>query len=125
MKLIIMGLLVLLLLVDPLVACAKPAPAPAPTTVPATKPTTAPVPTTAPAPAPTTAPAVKERTITLGFLSGFTGPLAVNTKRQFDMSKAYYEWASQTGLIPGIKFDMVTEDTRYDMAQIVPAYMRM
>ena len=41
------------------------------------------------------------------------------------MCKAYYEWASQTGLIPGIKFDMVTEDTRYDMAQIVPAYMRM
>lgn len=41
------------------------------------------------------------------------------------MCKAYYEWASQTGLMSGVKFDIVTEDTRYDMAQIVPAYMRM
>ena len=106
-KLIVIGLLVLSLLAMPLfAACAKPTPAPAP----------------APSPAP--APAT-ERTITLGFLSGFTGPLAVPTKLQFNMCQAYYTWASETGLIPGIKFNMVTEDTRYDMAQIVPAYMRM
>ena len=110
-KLVVAGLLVLSLLAIPLVAaCAKPAPAPTP----------APTPAPAPAPAP-----AKERTITLGFLSGFTGPLAVPTKMQFNMCKAYYEWAGESGLIPGIKFDMVTEDTRYDMAQIVPAYMRM
>ncbi|MCH8864219.1 MAG: ABC transporter substrate-binding protein, partial [Chloroflexi bacterium] len=102
----IIGVLFAVILISSLLlaACAQPAPAPAP------------------APDPTPA---KERTITLGFLSGFTGPLAIPTKMQFNMSKAYYDWASDTGLMPGIRFNMVTEDTRYDMAQIVPAYMRM
>lgn len=54
-----------------------------------------------------------------------SGAMAEPTKYVLDMSHALYKWVNDTNYIPGIKIEYVTEDDRYDRAQIVTCYKRL
>ena len=51
--------------------------------------------------------------------------MAKPTKISWQISKAIYDWASETDYIPGVNIELPTEDNRYDMSMIVPAYMKL
>lgn len=122
---ILCGLLALSFL---FVACAKPAPAPASPTAVAPKPT--PTATAAPSPSPSAKPTpsptvVAKKTVTIGYIGDFSGPLAEATKRSYQATLDLAKWATETGYIPGLNIEIATEDDRYDQAQVITAYKKV
>jgi len=122
----VLGMLALSLLAMPLLAACgqKEAPAPAPAPAPKPSPAPAPKPSPAPAPKPTPAPAAT-RTVKVGYIAGFTGPLAEGTKEAFAGAKAVFDWANETNYIPGLKVEMVSGDDQYQAAKVMQAYKQI
>jgi len=62
----------------------------------------------------------------VGAIMDHTGAMAEpTTKGVLPAAKAYYTWVNENNYIPGVKIELVSEDDRYDRAQIVNAYKRL
>jgi len=68
---------------------------------------------------------VATRTVNVGYIAGFTGPLAEGTKEAFAGAKAVFDWANETNYIPGLKVEMVSGDDQYDAAKVMQAYKQI
>lgn len=135
----------MLLVLTPLIAAcgdnATPAPTTAPTiaATPKTQATTAP--TTAPSttkPAATTAapkpvattpapaqPAAKPSTVTMGLIADLTGPTAAGSMGDVWGIEDTFKWANETNYVPGVKFESITYDNRFDIGRSINGYELM
>ncbi len=140
---LLFALLATVVLLLPLAAaCEAPTPAPvvtpkpqgttpAPTTAPATaKPAaTTPAPTAKPAtatPQPATPkPAAKPVTITVGIVSDMTGPTASGAVWEIWGFEDIAKWANETNYVPGVNFQTVAYDNRFDVGRSMSGYELM
>jgi len=64
----------------------------------------------------------EERTITIGFLTDFTGPGGPAIALLYPVIEDLVKYYNEEGLIPGAKVRLVSYDTRMDPARYVPGY---
>ncbi len=143
---ILAALMAVVFLASLVIACEKPAPpTAAPTATPPPKPastTPAPVASTAapatpkpstpapvattPAPKPSTpAPAVKPVTIRIGLISDMTGPTATTAIGEIWGWEDAAKWSNETGYVPGVNFETISYDNRFDVGRSLNGYELM
>ncbi len=137
LKLIAVPLLAVIFLMVPiLVACQPPALTAAPTQVPTAVTTAVPTgaataaatpkPSTAtPAPSATPKPAARPATISVGVVSDMTGPTASGAVWEISGFQDIAKWANETNYVPGVIFDTIAYDNRFDMGRSLNAYELM
>jgi len=64
----------------------------------------------------------KSRQITAGVIVDLTGPLAMNGQPMYLGVKDSFQDANDRNAVPGIEFNSVVYDTKYDAAKTAPAY---
>ncbi len=143
----LVSLLAVLMLLLPVIGACRESPASSPTVVVTPRPQTAtpaPVATprtqattrapVTPSPAPKTQitrapatpePAAKPVTMTMGLISDLTGPTASGSMGDNWGIEDYFKWANETGYVPGVKFETVFYDNRFDVGRSINGYELM